>query len=74
MMETHSHGVVLLSDEAAEESASARRRRERGIMFNNYWKRCHLNFCSTWNDLQVNVNSFKIHVLDDPHPLSVTIL
>ena len=31
MMETHSHGVVLLSDEAAEESASARRRRERGI-------------------------------------------
>ena len=30
-METHSHVVVLLTDETAEESASARRRRERGI-------------------------------------------
>lgn len=42
MMETHSHGVFLLTDDAAEESASARRRRERGI-FNNCLKSCHLN-------------------------------
>ena len=31
MMETRSDGVFLLTDEPAEESASARRRRERGI-------------------------------------------